>query len=85
MRHAVVCASFGILLAGAAQAQSSGVSGRAAGHFWNEYVASRIGLGCAMGHLVGHELVHMITRSAAHGHEGIAQPTLTTLVGRNCS
>jgi hypothetical protein len=33
--------------------------------------------GRAMGRVVAHELVHMMTRSAVHGHEGIAQSALS--------
>ena len=33
--------------------------------------------GRAMGRVVAHELVHMISRSTAHGHEGVAQPAFS--------
>jgi hypothetical protein len=33
--------------------------------------------GRAMGRVVAHELVHMISRSAAHGRAGLAQPALS--------
>jgi len=33
--------------------------------------------GRAMGRVVAHELVHMVSRSAAHGHEGVTQPALS--------
>lgn len=34
-------------------------------------------LGRALGRVVAHELVHMLTRSASHGEEGVAQPALS--------
>lgn len=33
--------------------------------------------GRAMGRVVAHELIHMISRSTVHGHEGVTQPALS--------
>ena len=33
--------------------------------------------GRALGRVVAHELVHMLTHSAQHGHEGVQKPSLT--------
>lgn len=33
--------------------------------------------GRAMGRVLAHELVHMVSRSASHSHEGVAQAALT--------
>jgi hypothetical protein len=34
-------------------------------------------VGRAMGRVVAHELVHMLTRSGEHGHEGVQKPALS--------
>jgi len=34
-------------------------------------------VGRALGRVVAHELVHMLTRSAEHGHEGVEKPALS--------
>ena len=34
-------------------------------------------LGRALGRVLAHELVHMLTRSGEHGHQGVAEPVLT--------
>jgi len=36
-------------------------------------------LGRALGRVVAHELVHILTKSAEHGREGVAQPALSGL------
>ena len=38
---------------------------------------AEIVFGRAMGRVVAHELVHMVSRSAVHGHEGVTQPALS--------
>jgi hypothetical protein len=34
-------------------------------------------MGRALGRVLAHELVHILTKSAAHGQDGVTQPALT--------
>lgn len=42
-----------------------------------DYARAEMLVGRALGRVVSHELVHMLTRSREHGHEGVQKPALT--------
>lgn len=42
-----------------------------------DYPKADLLLGRALGRVVAHELVHMLTRSKEHGHEGVHKPALS--------
>ncbi len=42
-----------------------------------DYSRADLLIGRAMGRVVAHELVHMLTKSAEHGTEGVAKPSLS--------
>jgi len=43
----------------------------------NDYCRADLLIGRAMGRVVAHELVHMLTRSGQHGTEGVEKPALS--------
>ena len=45
--------------------------------FTGDYVRADQLLGRALGRVVAHELIHMLSRSDAHGREGVAKPSLS--------
>ncbi|HUI77117.1 MAG TPA: hypothetical protein VLY24_04360 [Bryobacteraceae bacterium] len=44
-----------------------------------ELPEAEVVLGRAMGRVVAHELVHILSRSTEHGHDGVARPELSTI------
>jgi hypothetical protein len=42
-----------------------------------DYDRANLLVGRALGRVVAHELVHMLTKSAAHGKEGVERPALS--------
>lgn len=42
-----------------------------------DYAAAQRLVGRALGRVVAHELVHMLTRSTAHAHDGVEKPALS--------
>ena len=45
--------------------------------FGGDFAHADILLGRALGRVVAHELVHILSKSGAHGREGVAQPVLS--------
>jgi hypothetical protein len=45
--------------------------------FGNDFAHSDMLVGRALGRVVAHELVHMLTKSGEHGHEGVQKPALS--------
>lgn len=43
----------------------------------DDYAHADVLLGRALGRVVAHELVHMLSRSGAHGREGVAKPAIS--------